>query len=86
MDDPNEHKIRSFLGLRTYYRWFISSFPNVAKPLNKLKEKQAFQTVKEALCTAPFLLTLHQDRCPLLTDTSNVEFRGVMSQVQDGQK
>jgi hypothetical protein len=48
------------------YRWFISSFANIVKPLTKLTaEKQAFQwtpeveaafqTPKEALCTAPVL-------------------------------
>jgi hypothetical protein len=62
----NKHKIRSFLGLCTYYRRFISGFVDIAKLLTKLmEEKQAFQwtpevesifqTLKEALCIAPIL-------------------------------
>jgi hypothetical protein len=40
----SKHKIRSFLGLCTYYRWFTSSFANIAKSLTKLTElNQAFQ-------------------------------------------
>jgi hypothetical protein len=61
----NKHDI-SFLGLCTYYRRFIPGFANIAKPLTKLTEqnqsfhwtaevKNAFQTLKEALCTAPIL-------------------------------
>jgi hypothetical protein len=34
----NKHEIRSFLGLCTYYRRFISGFANVVKPLAKLTE------------------------------------------------
>jgi hypothetical protein len=30
----NEYEIRSFVGLCLYYRWFISGFTNIAKPLN----------------------------------------------------
>jgi hypothetical protein len=40
----NKDEIRSFLGLCTYYRRFISGFANIAKPLTKLTEqKQPFQ-------------------------------------------
>jgi hypothetical protein len=31
----NKHKIRSFLGMFTYYRLFISSFTDIVKPLTK---------------------------------------------------
>jgi hypothetical protein len=61
-----KHEIRSFLSQCMYYRRSTSGFANVAKPLTKLtEEKQAFQwtpeveavfqTLKEALCTAPIL-------------------------------
>jgi hypothetical protein len=43
----NKHKIRSFLGLCMYYRWFISRFANIAKPITKLTDKQAFQWTPE---------------------------------------
>jgi hypothetical protein len=36
----NRHEIRSCLGLCTYYRRFIPSFPNIAKPLTKLTEQK----------------------------------------------
>jgi hypothetical protein len=78
----NKHDIKSFLGLCTYYRWFISSFADIAKPLTRLtEEKQAFQcppeveamlqSLKEALCTTPSLVTSNQDRSPSLTHTHN---------------
>jgi hypothetical protein len=49
MSEPEEEKkIRSFLGLCTYYRRFISEFANIAKPPTKLTEKmQAFQWTPE---------------------------------------
>jgi hypothetical protein len=37
----NTRETRSFLGLCTYYRHFISGFANIAKPLTKLTEKKA---------------------------------------------
>jgi hypothetical protein len=44
----NKPEIRSFMGLCTYYRWFISGFDNVVKLLIKLKkEKQVFQWITE---------------------------------------
>jgi hypothetical protein len=45
MANPEEqHEIRSFLDLCTYYRRLISGFANTTKPLTKLtEEKQAFQ-------------------------------------------
>jgi hypothetical protein len=63
----NKHEIRSFLGLCTYYRRFIFGFARIAKLLTKLTEEKqsfrrtsgvevAFQTLKEALCTAPVLV------------------------------
>jgi hypothetical protein len=62
----NRHEIRRFLDLCTYYRRFTSGFANVAKTLTKLTEEKeafqwtpelevAFQTLKEALSTAPIL-------------------------------
>jgi hypothetical protein len=62
----DEHQPRSFLGLCTYYRTFISGFTDIAKPLTRLTEEKwtfkwsteaetAFQALKEAECTAPLL-------------------------------
>jgi hypothetical protein len=88
----NKHKMRSVLGLCTYYGRFISGFANIAKPLTKLKEKHAFQwtpavvatfqTLKGARCTAPILAYPQpRDRFATDIDASNVGIGGVLSQV-----
>ena len=59
-------EVRQFLGLAGYYRRFIEGFSKIAKPLTKLtqksvkykwgdKEEEAFQLLKEMLCSAPIL-------------------------------
>ncbi|GJS62377.1 putative reverse transcriptase domain-containing protein [Tanacetum coccineum] len=59
-------KIRQFLGLTGYYRRFIEGFSTIAKPMTKLtqksvkfewgdKEEEAFQLLKQILCSAPIL-------------------------------
>ncbi|GJT42582.1 putative reverse transcriptase domain-containing protein [Tanacetum coccineum] len=64
---PSE--IRSFLGLASYYRWFIANFSKIAKPLTSLTQKnqkyawdveqeEAFQTLKNNLYDTS-ILTLH---------------------------
>nr|GEX07338.1 putative reverse transcriptase domain-containing protein [Tanacetum cinerariifolium] len=58
-------EVRQFLGLTGYYRRFIKSFSLISKPLTKLtqkdkkyewgKEEEAFQTLKQNLCSASIL-------------------------------
>ncbi|GJR61222.1 putative reverse transcriptase domain-containing protein [Tanacetum coccineum] len=59
-------KIRSFLGLASYYQRFIENFSKIAKPLNLLTQKnktyvwgneqdEDFRILKEKLCNAPVL-------------------------------
>ncbi|GKE93906.1 putative reverse transcriptase domain-containing protein, partial [Tanacetum coccineum] len=59
-------KIRQFLGLTGYYRRFIKGFSKIAKSMTKLtqkgikfdwgeKEENAFQLIKQKLCSAPIL-------------------------------
>nr|GEX41793.1 putative reverse transcriptase domain-containing protein [Tanacetum cinerariifolium] len=59
-------KIRQFLGLAGYYRRFIEGFSTIAKSMTKLtqkrikfdwgeKEENAFQLIKQKLCSAPIL-------------------------------
>nr|GEX48403.1 hypothetical protein [Tanacetum cinerariifolium] len=59
-------EIRQFLGLAGYYRRFIEGFLKIAKSLTKLtqkgikfdwdeKEENAFQLIKQKLCSAPIL-------------------------------
>ncbi|GKB69945.1 putative reverse transcriptase domain-containing protein [Tanacetum coccineum] len=58
-------EVRQFLGLAGYYRRFIEGFSLIAKPLTKLTQKnkyewgedeeEAFQILKQNLCSAPIL-------------------------------
>ncbi|GJY08658.1 putative reverse transcriptase domain-containing protein [Tanacetum coccineum] len=59
-------EIRQFFGLPGYYRRFIEGFSKIAKPMTKLtkkgikfdfseKEENAFQLIKQKLCSAPIL-------------------------------
>ncbi|GKD28114.1 putative reverse transcriptase domain-containing protein [Tanacetum coccineum] len=59
-------EIRQFLGLAGYYRIFIEGFSKIAKSMTKLtqkgikfdwgeKEENAFQLIKQKLCSAPIL-------------------------------
>ncbi|GKD87169.1 putative reverse transcriptase domain-containing protein [Tanacetum coccineum] len=59
-------EICQFLGLAGYYRRFIKGFSKIAKPMTKLtqkgikfdwgeKEENAFQLIKQKLCSAPIL-------------------------------
>ncbi|GKD77542.1 putative reverse transcriptase domain-containing protein [Tanacetum coccineum] len=60
-------EVRQFLGLAGYYRRFIEGFSMISKPLTKLTQKdkkyewgkeedEAFQTLKQKLCSAPILV------------------------------
>jgi hypothetical protein len=70
----NKHEFRSFLGLCTYYRWFISSFVNNGSHLPNT----------EAMCTVPiYAYPQPRERFIVDTDASNVGIGGVLSQVQD---
>ncbi|GJS40374.1 putative reverse transcriptase domain-containing protein [Tanacetum coccineum] len=66
-------EVRQFLGLAGYYRRFIEGFSMISKPLTKLtqkdkkyewgkKEDEAFQTLKQKLCSAPHPHTPHTRR------------------------
>ncbi|GKE04103.1 putative reverse transcriptase domain-containing protein [Tanacetum coccineum] len=59
-------EVRKFLGLVGYYQRFIEGFFMISKPLTKLtqkdkkyewgrEEEEAFQTLKQKLCSAPIL-------------------------------
>ncbi|GJW20726.1 putative reverse transcriptase domain-containing protein [Tanacetum coccineum] len=59
-------EIRQFLGIVDYYRRFIEGFSKIAKSMTKLnqkgikfdwgeKEENAFQLIKQKLCSAPIL-------------------------------
>lgn len=45
-------EVRSFLGLASYYRWFVSGFVDIARPLHQLTEKgRRFRWDKECQVT-----------------------------------
>ncbi|GKF10815.1 putative reverse transcriptase domain-containing protein, partial [Tanacetum coccineum] len=59
-------EIRQYLGLASYYRRFIEGFSKIAKSMTKLnqkgikfdwgeKEENAFQLIKQKLCSAPIM-------------------------------
>ena len=86
--------IRSFLGFANYYRQFVKNFAGVAGPLTDLTRKnvpwqwgpyqrQAFEQLKDALCTAPVLLFLDpQLPYTVVTDASGSAAGGVLMQDQ----
>lgn len=93
---PQDVKNVSFLGLCTYYRRFVPSFADVARPLHKLTEKgqpfmwtrecdSSFHRLKEALASDPVLAYPEiKDLFVLDTDASNVGIGAVLSQVHQG--
>ena len=88
----NLENLRSFLGLAGYYRKFIPDFATVSAPLIALTKKgvkflwtdqhqNAFQTLKQHLCSAPILAYPDFDRPFLLqTDASDVGLGAVLAQ------
>ena len=90
--------VRSFLGLANYYKRFIKNFSGVARPMTALTRKDApfnwdescttsFQTLKEALISAPILAypsSNANDKFILDTDASEYGIGAVLSQMQDG--
>ncbi|GKB71720.1 putative reverse transcriptase domain-containing protein [Tanacetum coccineum] len=84
--------MRQFLGLARYYRRFIEGFSLIAKPLTKLTqknkkyewgedEKEAFQMLKQKLCSAPILaLPEGSEDLVVYCDTSIKGFRVMLVQ------
>jgi predicted aspartyl protease len=90
------HEVRSFLGLASYYRRFISGFADIACPLHQLTAKgqpfvweaaqeKSFQDLKERLVSAPVLASPQDgDEYVLDTDASLSGLGAVLQQRQDG--
>lgn len=89
-------KVRSFLGLASYYRRFIPQFSQIANPLNDLLKKDckfewtqactdAYLNLKSRLTSSP-IVSHFRDNCEtqLETDASKQGIGGVISQLQDG--
>nr|GFB31963.1 reverse transcriptase domain-containing protein [Tanacetum cinerariifolium] len=88
----NLTKIRQFLGLAGYYLRFIEGFSKIAKPMTKLtqksvkfdwveKEKAAFLTLKQKLCSAPILaLPKGSESCVVYCNASHKGLGAVLMQ------
>lgn len=92
----NVKSLRSFLGLASWYRRFVTGFATVTRPLTKLLKKDikwswdseqqlAFDELKRLLCTTPIL------SCPdfsvpfvLQVDASNEGLGASLTQIQNG--
>jgi len=92
----NVRQVRVFLGLASFYRRLVPNFAQIAKPLTTLTRKdqkfewgpsqrEAFEGLKDKLCTTP-VLAYPNFELPfiLTTDASKLAVAAVLSQVQDG--
>ena len=91
-------KVKSFLGMTSYYRKFVKDYAHIASPLTALLKKdvkfkwtpqceKAFQTLKDALTSAPILAFPQFDRPFILaTDASEHAMGYVLSQLGDDEK
>ena len=101
VDWPTPHclrDVREFYGLVGYYRRFIEGFATIAAPLTRLTRKgvrfvwsseadDAFVRLKSAMLEVPTLAFPCPDRpCILDTDSSDVAYGSVLSQLVDGQE
>jgi len=92
----NLTELRSFVGLCSYYRRFISGFSNLAAPLHALtwknarfswgiEQEEAFNHLKERLTSAPILgMPRGEGTYYLDKDASDIGLGAVLSQNQDG--
>ena len=84
-------QVRQFLGLASYYRWFVPGFARIASPLHALLKKDAifqwstdcessFQQLKQALVSAPILACPQFFLSILETDASTKGLGAVLAQ------
>jgi hypothetical protein len=94
----NVKDVGAFFGLASFYRRLVPNFAEIAKPLTALTRKgrqftwgpqqqQAFQSMKDSLCTTP-VLAYPNFELPIIltTDASRVAIAAILSQVQDGKE
>lgn len=93
----NLTEVRAFIGLINYYRKFVKSFAEIARPLHELTRKgspfvwsdgqqQAFDELKQRLVSAPILVQPRDEGGYVLdTDASANAVGAVLSQWQDGE-
>jgi len=91
----NVTEVRAFLSLASFYRRLVPNFAQIEKPLTTLTRKnqkfewgpsqrEAFEGLKDKLCTTP-VLAYPNFELPfiLTTDASKLAVAAVLSQVQD---
>ena len=91
----NSMDVKSFLGLATYYRWFVPDFSTIAQPLYKLTGvktefvwtgecRLAFDSLKGSLTSARVLANpIREGKFVLDTNASYHGIGAVLSQLQD---
>jgi hypothetical protein len=88
--------VRAFIGFASFYRRLVPDFAELAKSLTTLTrkdqqftwgptQKEAFESLKERLCSVP-VLPFPDFKLPfiLTTDASKVAVDDILSQVQNG--
>ena len=85
--------VRGFLGFCGFYRKFIKNYGRIARPLNKLTQKEqafewdsdcqeAFETLRKAVTETPVLYYFHANRLTKVeTDSSDGVTGGILSQL-----
>lgn len=88
----NQHEVRRFLGLASFFRRFVRDFASIARPLTDLlrkntpwrwteHESHAFNELKERLTQRPILaLYDHTAETELHTDASQIGVAGILLQ------
>ncbi|KAL5505465.1 hypothetical protein EMCRGX_G006900 [Ephydatia muelleri] len=92
----NKKEVQQFLSLANYYKRFIKNFASIAKPLQRLTEKNlnffewtdtcqdAFNHLRKCLVTAPIIAFPDFSKKFILdTDASDCGIGAVLAQVQD---
>ena len=94
----NLKELRSFVGLCSYYRRYVSDFAKIAEPLHALTRKgvkfewttkcsTAFEKLKQSLIDAPILsLPGNEDVYLLDTDASDCGLGAVLSKIVDDEE
>ena len=92
----NLTEVRAFVALASYYRRFVGSFAEIARPIHLLTQKykpfiwgdaqqEAFEHLKHCLVTAPVVsLPRDEGRYVLNSDASDEALGWVLQQEQDG--
>lgn len=88
----NQHEVRRFIGLASFFRRFVKGFAMIARPLTNLlrrdvqwkwgtTETDAFETLKSCLITRPVLaLYNHGAQTQVHTDASKFGVAGILLQ------